>query len=217
MNTHPLAAHIYEKGPQTLTDAISEVEKLQAAQQLTATLLPCSTVNVMTNEGGQCFQCQELGHIVCNCPNVHCFECNEYGHIAADCLDKIPPSGTPACLKRWHKGIILDQPLDITTGIGTGIAGQDCIHTLMDTEVTVVIVHAEVIPNHITDALTETLPSTVTPAPIITTVTHHTGNLQHIEVYQPTPEIVAGPECACNTRLVRTLHLNLHLDLVRQQ
>ena len=75
-NTHTLVAHIYEKGPQILTDAISEVEKLQAAQQLTATLLPSSAVNVMTNEVDQCFQCQELGHIACNCPNVHCFECN---------------------------------------------------------------------------------------------------------------------------------------------
>ena len=54
-NTHTLAARVYEKGPQTLTDTISEVEKLQAAQQLTATLLPSSTVNVMTNEGDQCF------------------------------------------------------------------------------------------------------------------------------------------------------------------
>ena len=32
-NTHTLAAHVYKKGPQTLADAISEVEKLQAAQQ----------------------------------------------------------------------------------------------------------------------------------------------------------------------------------------
>ena len=71
-NSHPLAAHVYGKGPQT----ISEVEKLQAAQQLTATLLPSSTVNVMTNEGDQCFQCQKLGHIAHNCPNVHCFECD---------------------------------------------------------------------------------------------------------------------------------------------
>ena len=46
-NVHTLAAHIIEKGPQILKDAISEVEKLQAAQQLTATLLPSSTVNVM--------------------------------------------------------------------------------------------------------------------------------------------------------------------------
>ena len=39
-NTHTLAACIYEKGPQTLTDTISEVEKLQAAQQLTAPYYP---------------------------------------------------------------------------------------------------------------------------------------------------------------------------------
>ena len=54
-NVHTLAACIYEKGPQTLTDAINEVEKLQAAQKLTSTLLPSSTVNIMTNEGDQCF------------------------------------------------------------------------------------------------------------------------------------------------------------------
>ena len=92
-NSHTLAAGVYEKGPQTLTDAISEVEKFQTAQQLTATLLPSSAVNVMTNEGDQCFQCQELGHIACNGPNVHCFGCDEYGHIAADCPDRI---------QRWH-------------------------------------------------------------------------------------------------------------------
>ena len=44
-------------------DAISEVEKLQAAQELTATLIPSSTVNVMSNEEDHCFQCQEAGHI----------------------------------------------------------------------------------------------------------------------------------------------------------
>ena len=37
-NAHTLAARVYEKGPQTLADVISVVEKLQAAQQLTATV-----------------------------------------------------------------------------------------------------------------------------------------------------------------------------------
>ena len=101
-NTHTLAAHVYEKGPQTLADVISEVQKLQATQQLTATLLPSSTVNVMSNEGDQCFQCQELGPIAHHCPNIHCFECNEYNHIAAECPDRIPPSGMPAHHKRQH-------------------------------------------------------------------------------------------------------------------
>ena len=101
-NTQILAAHVYEKGPQTLADAISEVEKLQTVHQLMATLLPSSTVNLMSNEEDQCFQCQELGHIAHHYLNVHCFECDEYGHIAADCPDSIPPSGTPVCHKRQH-------------------------------------------------------------------------------------------------------------------
>ena len=100
--THTLAACVYKKGPQTLTDTISEVEKLQAVQQLTATLLPSSTVNVMSNEKDQCFHCQELGHIVCHCLNVCCFEFDDYGHIAADCPDRIPPSGMPAHHKTQH-------------------------------------------------------------------------------------------------------------------
>ena len=37
-NAHTLAIQVYEKGPQSLIDAIREVEKLQAAQQLTVTL-----------------------------------------------------------------------------------------------------------------------------------------------------------------------------------
>ena len=95
-DTHTLAARIYEKGPQNFEDAISEVEKPQAAQQLTATLIPCSTVNVMSNEEDRCFQCQEAGHIVGNCPNVRCFEHDEYGHIVVHCPHRIQPSGTPA-------------------------------------------------------------------------------------------------------------------------
>ena len=62
-NAHSLATHIYEKGPQMLTDTISEVEKLNAAQQLTAMIIPASTVNVMSNEEDHCFQCQEQGQI----------------------------------------------------------------------------------------------------------------------------------------------------------
>ena len=94
-NAHTLAAHVYEKRLQILADIISKVKKLQAVQQLTATLLPSSTVNVMSNEEDQCYQCQELGHITCHCPNVHYSECDEYGHLVVDCPDRIPPSGTP--------------------------------------------------------------------------------------------------------------------------
>ena len=95
-NAHTLATRVYEKGQQSLADAIKEVEKLQAAKQLTATLLPSSSVNTMSNDDEKYFQCQESGHMACHCPRTRCFDCNEYGHVAADCPDKIPPSGTPS-------------------------------------------------------------------------------------------------------------------------
>ena len=69
-NAYTLASHVYKKEPQTLANAISEVEKLQAAQQLITTLLPSSTVNVISNEDDRCFQCQESGHIACHCPHI---------------------------------------------------------------------------------------------------------------------------------------------------
>ena len=95
-STQSLATRIYEKGPQTLTDTISEFEKLHATQQLTATLIPSSTVNIMSHKEDHCFQCQESGHIACHCPSVQCFKCDECSHIVMDCPHRTPPSGTPA-------------------------------------------------------------------------------------------------------------------------
>ena len=99
---HTLATRVYEKGPQSLADAIKEVEKLQAAQQLTATLLPLSSVNVMSSDDDKCIQCKELGHMAHHCPCIKCFDCDEYGHVTADCSDKIPLSGTPARHRNAH-------------------------------------------------------------------------------------------------------------------
>ena len=59
----PIVWLFFEKGPQTLTDVLSKVEKLNAVQQLTAMIIPSSTVNVMSHEEDCCFQCQEQGHI----------------------------------------------------------------------------------------------------------------------------------------------------------
>ena len=95
-NAHSLDTSLYEKGPQMLNDAISEVEKLNAVQQLTATITPPSMVNMMTNDEDGCFQCQEHGHIASHCPNIRCFKCDEYGHIVMDCPHKILPLRTPA-------------------------------------------------------------------------------------------------------------------------
>ena len=95
-NAHTIVTKVYEKGPQTLAEAIREVEKLQAAQQLTSSLLPTSSVNTMSSDQEKCFQCQEVGHMACYCPHIRCYDCDNYGHVAMDCPDKILPSGTPA-------------------------------------------------------------------------------------------------------------------------
>ena len=49
-NAHIIATKVYEKGPQTLSEAIKEIEKLQAAQQITSSLLPTSSVNTMSSD-----------------------------------------------------------------------------------------------------------------------------------------------------------------------
>ena len=94
-NAHSLASHIYEKGPQMVNDTTSKVEKVNAVQQLTATITPPSMVNMMKNNEDKCFHCQEHGHIARHCPSIRCFECDEHSHIIMDCQHKIPPLGTP--------------------------------------------------------------------------------------------------------------------------
>ena len=102
-NVHSLATHIYEKGLQMLTDAISDMEKLNTTQQLTVMIIPPSTVNVMSNEDDYYFQCQELGHIACNCSHIRCNECDQYGHIFMNCTHRIPPLGTSATHHKPHR------------------------------------------------------------------------------------------------------------------
>ena len=63
-NAYSLAARIYKNDPQMLKDAITKVEKLSAAQQLTTTILPSLMVNMMSNKEDWCFQCQEPGHMI---------------------------------------------------------------------------------------------------------------------------------------------------------
>ena len=198
-NVHSLATQIYEEGPQMLADAISEVEKLQASQQLTATLIPFSTVNVMSHEEDQCFQCQESGHITCHCPIVQCFKCDEHSHIVMDCPHRIPPSGTPACHHR---------PKSCSghhTRSNSHHCHKDrwyrCIHfrfqsLLKDITAKVIMTPTEAIPGHITgitDDITGVVHNAYTQAliHIILNVTLHIANHLHTGALQPTPEITA--------------------------
>ena len=112
-NAHTIATKVYEKGPQTLTEAIKEVEKLQAAQQITSTLPPTSSVNTMSSNNDRCFQCQEIGHMACYCPHIQCYNCGNYGHVAMECQIRY------CHLVHWHAAGLTpttgveDPPLDV--------------------------------------------------------------------------------------------------------
>ena len=89
-DANSIVVKIYEKDSQTLSEVIKLVEKLNAAQQVTATLTP-PTVNISNN-----YKCLYVvrSHIGHHCPNAQCYSCDGFGHFAQDCPKKSPPSGT---------------------------------------------------------------------------------------------------------------------------
>ena len=131
-----------------LNDAILEVEKLNAVQQLTATI---TMVSMMTNEKDRCVQCQEHGYIVRHCPNIRCFECDEYGHIVMDCVhirllfwEPQQSITNQNCSKVTMPG----QVPDITMRTETGEAIQGLSHIFTDTTAPVARIPTEAIPDH---------------------------------------------------------------------
>ena len=185
-NAHTMATKVYKKGPQTLADTIKEVEKLQVAQQITCTLLPMLLVNTMSSNNDKCFQCQEMGHMVCYCPHIRCFDCDKYGHVAVDCPDKIPPSGTPAC----HKGNTTSRHDRSSSRYHSHSRHShhnyqdrhrsvipDLTHTILDTGVTATMTPAGVTPDCFTD-LHIIAPHTVeAQVHTATAMTHHITDL----------------------------------------
>ena len=204
-NAYSLATHNYEKGPQMLTDTISEVEKLNAAQKLTAMIIPHSTVNVMSNEEDCCFQCQKLGHITWHCPHNKCYKCDKYGHIVMDCPHKIPPSGTQQLTTNLTEVTMPDQVWGITMKIGTDEVDPDHTPTTKDITAWAIAIHIQAALGHYIrkdttttgvahDDLTQS--TEVTATTIGLTVTHHIDHitvLHNIKALQATdPEITVG-------------------------
>ena len=89
-DTCNITGKVYKKDLQTLSEVIKLVEKLNTAQQVTATLSP-PTVNMISSDN-RCFVCGRKGHIGHHCSDVQCYNCDDFGHFAQDCPEKISPS-----------------------------------------------------------------------------------------------------------------------------
>ena len=101
INSSKIAPGVYEKGPNTIEDTISIVEKISSAQHIAASFSQNHQISMMkrgsTNHhtpSQDCSNCGQLGHPWFTCPHIICHGCNQYSHIVRHCWDRIPPSGT---------------------------------------------------------------------------------------------------------------------------
>ena len=181
-------------------------EKLNAVQQLTAMIIPPSTVNMMSNDEDHSFQCQEQGHIARNCPtlgvsNVMSMVTLSWivhiGYLLWEPQQNITnPDLTEATPTDQ------DQDTTMMTGTGEVIPGHNLIFT--DVTAQVIMTHIEATPGHdigITAATPGVAHDAHTPHTEITvinpTMIHHTNiitDCPHIKAPQlTTPEIIVDP------------------------
>ena len=90
----------------------------------------------------------------------------------------------------------IDLHLTKIIEIDIDLTGQDPIPTVIDTGVTVRVIHEEVTPGHITDAHIEAHHTTGTQAHTAIGETLPIEEPHHREVIQHIPEIVANPDLA---------------------
>ena len=113
INSSRITPSVYKKGPTTIEDAISIVEKISSAQCITASFSQNHQISMMKRGRNEhhapehhhalthhqpinqdCSNCGQLGHPWFTCPCIICDGCNQCGHIYRHCWERIPPSGT---------------------------------------------------------------------------------------------------------------------------
>ena len=121
INSSRITPSVYEKGPTTIEDAISIVEKISSAQRIAASFSQNHQISMMKRGPNKhhapnhhhapthhqtinqdCSNCGQLGHPWFSCPCIICNGCNQHGHIYRYCWDRIPPSGTSSPPENHH-------------------------------------------------------------------------------------------------------------------
>ena len=181
-------------------DTIKEVEKLQAAQQLTSTLLPPSLVNTMSSDDDKCFQCQETGHMACYCPLSDALTVTIMDTLQWIALTKYhcqahqQDAGTTPLvgMTDQHLRVIITPGITtMTIGIGTDSVDLDPAHITLDIGVTVAMILTEIALDPFTSPHVIAPCATEAQAHTTTTETHHTIDPHHIEI---SLEMAVDPE-----------------------
>ena len=101
INSSKIAPGVYKKGPDTIEDTISIVEKISSVQCIAASFSQNHQISMMKRgstdhptPSQDCSNCGQLGHPWFTCPRIVCHGCNQYSHILRHCWDRIPPSGS---------------------------------------------------------------------------------------------------------------------------
>ena len=192
-NAHTIATKVYKKGPQTLTEAIKEAEKLQAAQQITSTLLPTSSV-IMTGV----FNVKKLAIWHAIAPT--------YSATTVIIMDMLPWTSWIRyhCLAHWHAaGLtpmtgVIDPPLDaiatpdshtMITRIDPVSVAPNLAPITIDIGVVATKTPTEVAPGHSTDLPPIVSHITGAQVPTSTAMTHCTADLHLIGIL---PEMTAA-------------------------
>ena len=109
INSSNIAPGVYEKGPETIKDAISIVKKISSAQCIAASFSQNHQISMMKRgstyhhtPSQDCLNCGQLGHPWFTCPHIICDGCNQCGHIYRHCWERIPPSGTVSSPEGQH-------------------------------------------------------------------------------------------------------------------
>ena len=179
-DAHNITTKVYKRTSQTLLEVRKLVEKLNTAQQVTATL-SLNMVNMMLNEN-RCFVCSKTGHIGHHCPSVQWYNCDSFGHFTQHCPEKVPSSGTPHHHYRSLSHSHYDynyrdrlQSFHPRCNQGSHLTGQDNTIDLNVTEALATTggTHSTTTTTHNTHSLTVTLGDTPARTPHTITATMH--------------------------------------------
>ena len=188
-NAHTIATKVYKKGLQTLAEAIKEVEKLQATQQITSTLLPTLLVNTISSDNDRCFNVKKLAIWHAIAPT--------YGAMTVITMDILPWTAQIRyhCLAHQHATEVMpptgmiDPPLgiiampDILTmikRIDAGLVIPDPTHITIDIGVAAIMTLVGAAPGHSTDLPDVVSHTTGAQVPTTIAMAHCTADLHPI-------------------------------------